>query len=51
MQFDREQMKASAAALATKGVFLGKTSWEYAGWPGSFTRATVTGGARLQHLD
>lgn len=34
MQFDREQMIASAAALAARGVFLGTSSWKYPGWLG-----------------
>jgi hypothetical protein len=34
MAFDREQMKIKAAAFAAKGVFIGTSSWEYAGWLG-----------------
>jgi uncharacterized protein YecE (DUF72 family) len=34
MPFDREQMKAKAAALAAKGVFIGTSSWKYDGWFG-----------------
>ena len=33
MSFDRDQIKASAAALARQGVFIG-TSWKYPGWLG-----------------
>lgn len=32
MPFDREQMKAKAAELAAKGVFVGTSSWKYEGW-------------------
>jgi uncharacterized protein YecE (DUF72 family) len=32
MPFDREQMKAAAAALAREGVFIGTSSWKYPGW-------------------
>ena len=34
MPFDRDQMKAKAAALAAKGVFIGTSSWKYEGWFG-----------------
>jgi len=34
MPFDREQMKARAAELAAKGVFVGTSSWKYYGWFG-----------------
>ena len=34
MAFDRDQMKAAAAALAAEGVFIGTSSWKYAGWRG-----------------
>ena len=34
MPFDREQMKAAAAALAGEGVFIGTSSWKYPGWRG-----------------
>ncbi len=34
MPFDREQMKAKAAELAAKGVFIGTSSWKYEGWFG-----------------
>ena len=34
MPFDREQMKAKAAALAANGVFVGTSSWKYEGWFG-----------------
>lgn len=32
MPFDRDQMKAKAAGLAAKGVFIGTSSWKYEGW-------------------
>jgi len=32
MPFDREKMKHLAAALATKGVYIGTSSWKYRGW-------------------
>jgi hypothetical protein len=31
MPFDRESMKAKAAELAAKGVFIGTSSWKYEG--------------------
>ena len=34
MAFDREKMKGAAAALAAEGVFIGTSSWKYAGWQG-----------------
>lgn len=34
MHFDREQMKRKAAQLASKGVFVGTSSWKYEGWFG-----------------
>jgi uncharacterized protein YecE (DUF72 family) len=34
MPFDREWMKAKAAELAVKGVFIGTSSWKYEGWRG-----------------
>jgi len=34
MAFDRDQMKAAAAALAEEGVFIGTSSWKYPGWHG-----------------
>jgi uncharacterized protein YecE (DUF72 family) len=34
MPFNRDQMKAAAAALAAKGVYLGTSSWKYTGWQG-----------------
>jgi hypothetical protein len=34
MNFDREQIKARVAGLATNGVFIGTSSWKYAGWRG-----------------
>ncbi len=32
MPFDREQIRLQAAALAARGVFVGTSSWKYAGW-------------------
>lgn len=34
MAFNRDEMKARAAELAARGVFLGTSSWKYAGWRG-----------------
>jgi uncharacterized protein YecE (DUF72 family) len=34
MSFDRDQITASAAALARQGVFIGTSSWKYPGWLG-----------------
>jgi uncharacterized protein YecE (DUF72 family) len=34
MAFDRKAMKAKAAELAAQGVFVGTSSWKYAGWMG-----------------
>jgi len=34
MPFDRELIKAKAAELAAKGVFIGTSSWKYEGWFG-----------------
>jgi uncharacterized protein YecE (DUF72 family) len=34
MAFDREQVKTSVAALAGAGVYIGTSSWKYAGWRG-----------------
>jgi uncharacterized protein YecE (DUF72 family) len=34
MAFDREAVKAAAAELAAKGVYLGTSSWKYEGWMG-----------------
>ena len=34
MNFDRDRIKALAAELAAQGVFLGTSSWKYAGWLG-----------------
>jgi len=34
MIFDRDKLKAAAAAFAAKGVFIGTSSWKYAGWFG-----------------
>lgn len=34
MAFDRELLKRNAAELAARGVFIGASSWKYAGWRG-----------------
>ena len=34
MAFQREQMKAAAASLAARGIYIGTSSWKYAGWRG-----------------
>jgi uncharacterized protein YecE (DUF72 family) len=34
MPFDRDKMKAAAAALAEQGVLIGTSSWKYPGWRG-----------------
>ena len=34
MTFDRDQLARDAAALAGRGVFIGGSSWKYAGWFG-----------------
>src|SRR5271170_8132335 len=34
MAFDRDQLTQSAANLAASGVFIGASSWKYAGWRG-----------------
>lgn len=34
MSFDRDRIKEKAALLAGKGVFIGTSSWKYAGWRG-----------------
>jgi len=34
MVFDRDRIKAKAAELAAKGVFIGTSSWKYEGWFG-----------------
>src|SRR5208283_4099869 len=34
MAFDREQTRISVAELASKGVFIGTSSWKYPGWRG-----------------
>jgi uncharacterized protein YecE (DUF72 family) len=34
MPFDREAIRARAAELAAKGVFIGTSSWKYEGWLG-----------------
>lgn len=39
MPFDREQLKAAAAELASQSVFIGTSSWKYPGWIGDlYTR-------------
>ena len=35
MTFNRERMKQAAAKLAERGVYVGTSSWKYAGWRGS----------------
>ncbi len=35
MSFDRNRMKQAAASLAERGVYIGTSSWKYAGWRGS----------------
>lgn len=34
MTFDRDQLKQELAKLAAEGIFLGTSSWKYAGWRG-----------------
>ena len=34
MPFDRNKLQTQAAALASQGVFIGTSSWKYAGWQG-----------------
>lgn len=34
MSFDRETIQRKAAGLASKGVFIGTSSWKYPGWTG-----------------
>ncbi len=34
MNFDRQQLQAAAARLATQGIFVGTSSWKYPGWQG-----------------
>jgi uncharacterized protein YecE (DUF72 family) len=34
MQFQREKIKAGLALLARQGIYLGTSSWKYAGWRG-----------------
>jgi uncharacterized protein YecE (DUF72 family) len=34
MAFERERIKAKAAALAARGVYIGTSSWKYEGWLG-----------------
>jgi uncharacterized protein YecE (DUF72 family) len=40
MPFDREQIKKKTAALATKGVYIGTSSWKYEGWLGQVYTAS-----------
>ena len=35
MTFDRNQTKARLDSLARQGVYVGTSSWKYAGWQGS----------------
>ena len=35
MEFSREQLKLRASTLAERGVYLGTSSWKYAGWIGT----------------
>jgi uncharacterized protein YecE (DUF72 family) len=35
VQFNREEMKRQAAALAANGVYVGTSSWKYPGWLGT----------------
>ncbi|MFO1514267.1 MAG: DUF72 domain-containing protein [Verrucomicrobiota bacterium] len=34
MPFDRDQLKQRTSELASKGVFIGTSSWKYEGWLG-----------------
>ena len=34
ISFDRDKIRAKAAALAARGVFIGTSSWKYPGWRG-----------------
>jgi uncharacterized protein YecE (DUF72 family) len=34
MDFDRDQLKSAVAKLAAEGVYIGTSSWKYAGWCG-----------------
>lgn len=34
MSFDRDQLKENLASLAAEGIFMGTSSWKYAGWRG-----------------
>jgi uncharacterized protein YecE (DUF72 family) len=34
MPFDRDRMRTAVASLAEQGVFIGTSSWKYAGWRG-----------------
>jgi uncharacterized protein YecE (DUF72 family) len=38
-RFDRGRMKATAAALAAEGVYIGTSSWKYPGWAGQLYEA------------
>ena len=39
MAFDREQVRALVAELASAGVFIGTSPWEYEGWLGQLYTA------------
>src|SRR5260370_36648673 len=34
MSFNRQELKSTAETLASQGVFIGTSSWKYAGWRG-----------------
>src|SRR5579859_2254101 len=34
MEFDRDELKSRLAKLATEGIYVGTSSWKYAGWCG-----------------
>lgn len=34
MSFDRDKLKSAVAKLAAQGVYIGTSSWKYAGWFG-----------------
>lgn len=49
MAFERESIKASIAALAAKGVYIGTSSWKYEGWIDQlYTPARYTKEAKQQ---
>jgi hypothetical protein len=49
MAFDREAIKQRAAELATKGVWIGTSSWKYEGWFGQlYTPRHGTGSRWIQ---